>query len=217
MFLVELEGIMSEFNPQKQKAYIFDLGRVLVDFDIDIALQKLCEFSLLKTDFQSLNDLLFRRYRNLFINHELGILTSEQFHAEISNIFCLKLSYEQFTEIWAGIFTENKKIIGFLNKISGSPKIVLSNIDPIHWKRAKSFSVVKDYFLDKECITSFDIGLRKPDRRIYELALSRLPRNADIYYIDDIKENVAAGNAVGLIALQYDCRFDNVESLEQYI
>jgi HAD superfamily hydrolase (TIGR01549 family) len=209
---------MNTFNSiHKKNAYILDFGRVLADFDIDIALQKLCDFSLLKTNYQSLNDLLFRQHRNLFIDHELGVLAPERFYIEISNIFGLKLSYEQFTEIWAEIFTENTKIIDFLEKISGSPKIILSNIDPIHWEFVKSFSVVKNYFSDKECITSFDVGLRKPDKKIYELALSRLPRSANVYYIDDMEENIAAGNAVGLTAIQYDCRFDNAESLMQYI
>lgn len=53
-------------------------------------------------------------------------------------------------------------------------------------------------------VISGEVGLRKPDRRIYELAADRLelpPR--DCAFIDDLPQNVAAARSLGMFAVHH--------------
>ena len=61
-------------------------------------------------------------------------------------------------------------------------------------------------------MASCEVGLRKPDPRIYLLALERAGvRPEQAVYVDDRPELVDAGRSVGLTAI----RFENSRQLEQ--
>jgi epoxide hydrolase-like predicted phosphatase len=53
-------------------------------------------------------------------------------------------------------------------------------------------------------IISAEVGLAKPDPRIYQLALEKLGVQAgDSIFLDDFKENVEAARAVGMLAIHF--------------
>lgn len=59
-----------------------------------------------------------------------------------------------------------------------------------------------------DLIFSAEVGLAKPDRRIYELALERLrAQPAEAIFIDDVLGNVEAAQAIGMAGI----RFENTE------
>ena len=65
------------------------------------------------------------------------------------------------------------------------------------WKAGLAFDELFDVVVD-----SCEAGLRKPDRRIYELALSRLGVAAeDAVFLDDFPVNVEGARRVGLHAI----------------
>jgi putative hydrolase of the HAD superfamily len=49
------------------------------------------------------------------------------------------------------------------------------------------------------------LGLRKPDRRIYQVALDVLQRDPEeVIFIDDRSENVAAASSLGIHGIRYE-------------
>jgi putative hydrolase of the HAD superfamily len=62
-----------------------------------------------------------------------------------------------------------------------------------------------------DVVDSCEVGMRKPDRRVYELALERLGVTAaETVFVDDAPGNVAAAEAVGLRAVLIGPRRDDV-------
>jgi 2-haloacid dehalogenase len=73
---------------------------------------------------------------------------------------------------------------------------------------AETFPFARDRFafLDRfqTILVSADVGLIKPDPRIFELLLARIGRTpAECVYIDDSAKNVAAAQALGLDAIAF--------------
>ena len=53
--------------------------------------------------------------------------------------------------------------------------------------------------------TSCYLGVRKPDRRIYQIALDVLQRDPeDVAFVDDRPENVSAAASLGIHAIRYE-------------
>jgi epoxide hydrolase-like predicted phosphatase len=69
-----------------------------------------------------------------------------------------------------------------------------------------------------DMIISAEVGLLKPDRRIYELAVSRLGVQPDeAVFIDDMPVNVEGARIAGLQAIQYLNNSQVIEELENLL
>ena len=65
-------------------------------------------------------------------------------------------------------------------------------------------------------LSSCYLGLRKPDPKIFELALDVLQRDADeVAFIDDRQHNCDAAAALGIHAIRYQDEAQCVRALEQ--
>ena len=74
---------------------------------------------------------------------------------------------------------------------------VLSNTNPLHISVLRSYSNLLDSFHDR--FLSYELGLLKPDRRIYERVLEKIGMPAErVVFFDDNRANTAAAAAVGL-------------------
>jgi len=74
---------------------------------------------------------------------------------------------------------------------------VLSNTNPLHINIINRDTNMLELFDDR--FYSYEMGLMKPDRRVYEKALSRIGVPADrIVFFDDNRTNIEAATAVGL-------------------
>jgi HAD superfamily hydrolase (TIGR01509 family) len=174
------------------KTVVFDLGKVLVDFDYSIAAKKIALRAKMPADritpFISQSPLLFR--------YETGLMTTAQFYQEV----CAGTGYcgeaGEFGECFADIFVPIPEMVGLhaaLRK-SGLPTYIFSNTNElavVHIRRNfPFFSNFDGYILSYEC------GAMKPEEKIYEVVeRSSGRRNAEILYLDDRPENIAAGAA----------------------
>jgi putative hydrolase of the HAD superfamily len=69
-----------------------------------------------------------------------------------------------------------------------------------------------------ETVISGDVGLHKPQPEIYELACERLGVGpADCVFVDDLRENVAGAEAVGMSAILHRDSTQTVERLEELL
>jgi len=190
------------------KVILFDLGRVLVDFDHKRAAERISAFCP-KTANEIYN-LFFES--QVTIAFEAGKITPEDFYREVKNMLDLKLSYGSFVPIWNDIFflsPKNRSVFRLVNSLRLHYKTaVLSNINVLHYEYVKKnfpvFGVFDEIFL------SFELGTIKPDKKIYEQVIGQLRVSPqEIFYTDDRAELIASAKSLGIGG----CVFTNFQQL----
>ena len=177
-----------------QPSIIFDLGKVLVDFDWSIAAKKIAARSTAPPE-------QFHHHlatSPLLWQYECGRLTRQDFFEAIHTAIGFQGSGQEFNDYFAEIFTEIPAMIALHAELRqrGFKTYILSNTNDLaieHIRRDFPFFNQFDGY-----ILSYEVGAMKPDAEIYE-ALETLTgkRGADLIYIDDRFENIAAGAARG--------------------
>src|SRR5262245_48157520 len=88
-------------NPTKPKVVVFDLGKVLVDFDYGIAAAKIAARGKWSLDevhrFIAQSPLLFR--------YETGLMTRNEFYAEVCKSTGYSGNFEEFGTFFSDIFS----------------------------------------------------------------------------------------------------------------
>ena len=176
------------------KAVVFDLGKVLVDFDYGIAARRIAARGKM-----TLGEIA--RYINqspLFVQYESGRVTTEQFYQEIRAVTGFRGDLAEFSECFADIFVAIEPMVQLQAELrqQGLPTYAFSNTNELaaqHIRRNFPF-----YGTFNGCILSFEHGAMKPDARLYEVVERESGRQqAEILYLDDRPENIAAGAARG--------------------
>ena len=175
-------------------AVVFDLGKVLVDFDYSIAIRKIAANSAMPL--AGIKNLI--EQSPLLVHYETGLLTRRQFFEQVRKATGFRGTIEEFSEFFADIFTAIPPMIEFhaalrRQKISA---YIFSNTNDLaveHIRRNFPFFKHFDGY-----IFSYEVGAMKPDAKIYE-AMEKMcgKRGSEIIYIDDRPENVDAGAARG--------------------
>jgi FMN phosphatase YigB (HAD superfamily) len=171
---------------------VFDLGKVLVDFDYSIAAQKIAARST-----KQLPDLRhFLGSSPVLSRFESGLLTRQQFFGEIQQIIGFIGNVNEFSGDFADIFLSIPPMIELHAELrqKGYLNYIFSNTNDIaieHIRRNFPFFNNFDGY-----IFSYEVGAMKPEVKIYE-AMEKMSgkRGAEIIYIDDRPENVEAGAA----------------------
>jgi len=182
-------------------AFIFDLGKVLVDFDYTIAARKIAARSR-----KAPADLhAFLGSSPLLIQYESGQLTRQTFFEAVRDAIGFQGDVAEFGSYFADIFTEMPGTIALHAEVRqrGFKTFIFSNTNDLaieHIRR--NFPFFKNF---DGYIFSCEIGALKPDAKIYE-ALEKLAgrRGAEIVYLDDRPENAAAGAARGWRAILHE-------------
>ena len=178
---------------------IFDLGNVLLPLDWGIARKRMCDRTGCSR--RELEDFIVN---TPFLGQlELGQLTAKQFFEIIARELRFTGTQAEFEQIWSDIFTIDDAMIGLTQKLKGAyRRFILSNTSPQHIEFVfAKYPVLRDF---DGHILSYEVGLLKPDRRIYELALHRFGIAVEsAVFIDDLPANVAGAREIGLAAIQH--------------
>ncbi|MBN1654149.1 MAG: HAD family phosphatase [Deltaproteobacteria bacterium] len=180
------------------KAVFFDLGNVLLGFDWKRTYSGILEKSLLSPE-----ELGKRFYRTRYIQYELNQISTDEFFSELKELLQYEGTTEKLRDIVQDIFFPLEKNIALAKSLSCDYRLgIISNTNQVH---ADFFEAQYDFLdLFKVRIYSHQAGVRKPDREIYDLALS-LMRVApeESIFIDDMKENVEAARELGWNTIHY--------------
>lgn len=110
-----------------------------------------------------------------------------------------------WNELLTGISVEKLRLIKHLHDDLGYKTAILSNTNEIHWKKSITdfFTIdgykVEDYF--DEVFLSYEMGVIKPDRRIFEAVTQRFNISPqDIFFIDDSQRNCEGARQCGITA-----------------
>jgi len=180
--------------------YIFDLGNVIVDIDFNRVLGAWSDFSrvplaTLKQSFTM--DEPFRQ-------HERGEISDEAFAKALCEEMSLSLSYEQFSAGWQAVFVSlRKEVITIMQQLreQGHRVVVLSNTNRLHttyWpEQYPQISAAAD-----SIYLSQEMGMRKPEARIYQQVLAQEGYSAaDAVFFDDNVDNIEGANRLGITSI----------------
>ena len=176
------------------KAVLFDMGKVLIRFDFDPAFRKLAP--LCKKTPRQVQD--FFSESGLEVLYDGGKISSLDFHRQVRRGLGHSLDFEQFRDIWNGIFTPVPGMAALARRLAKTHRLVLvSNTNAMHFEHVKKHYSVLDVF-DRH-VLSFKEKVRKPDPRIYRTALKACrAKPHEVLYIDDREDLTQAARELGL-------------------
>ena len=185
----------------KSAVVVFDLGKVLVDFDYSIAAGKIAQSSRLTgLEIREMLD-----HSPLLYRFETGLLTRQEFYGEVCARCGFSGSLDEFSALFADIFSEIKPMIALQAALraGGVPTFIFSNTNEIaeaHIRRRFPFFSNFDGY-----ILSYEHRAMKPTAKIYEVVELKTGRSGgEIAYLDDRVENIEAGRARGWNALLHE-------------
>ncbi|MFA5975789.1 MAG: HAD family phosphatase [Elusimicrobiota bacterium] len=179
---------------------IFDLGRVLVDFDFNHVVRGLKRHSTLsKADIHH-----YFRHTPLWDAFERGKVLPGDFFQQLQKELHLKdLTFETFTALWNSIFKEKHDSVALLRELRSRYRLaMLSNVNKMHWDYvAGEYDFMKWFDFP---VASYAVGYRKPDEAIYRIVLKKAGVAPDrAVFIDDMDSHVQAARALGIRAHQF--------------
>jgi len=180
--------------------YIFDLGNVIVDIDFNRVLGAWSDFSRVPLATLKQNFTM----GEAFHQHERGEISDETFAEAMCHEMDLPLSYEQFAHGWQAVFVALRpEVIDTMNKLreQGHRVIVLSNTNRLHttfWPG--EYPQIHDS-ADKIYLSQ-EMGMRKPEARIYQAVLQAEGFSAaDTVFFDDNADNIEGANQLGITSI----------------
>jgi FMN phosphatase YigB (HAD superfamily) len=191
---------------------VFDLGKVLLDFDYRISAEKIARQSrFTPAQVRGLLD-----HSPLLQRFESGLMSREEFYGEVCATCGFSGKLDEFCATFADIFSEIKPMTALHRALRAGrvPTFIFSNTNDIaagHIReRFPFFSQFDGYVL------SYQHGAMKPAAKIYEVVEDQTGQKGDaIVYLDDRAENVEAGLARGWRALLHESPEKTIPALRQ--
>ena len=186
---------------------VFDLGKVILDFDHRVITRRLARISGV---FEArVHDLVFGR--DLERMYDRGKMSSTGFYHTVVKSLGIEMPFEEFRDIWTGIFTANTEVCRIIEKLKKRYRLILlSNTNEMHFDYVlRTFEILSAF---DDYVLSYRVGERKPHPNVYAAALERAGCPAsECVYVDDMEEYVGAARRLGIHALV----FRNAQQLEE--
>jgi glucose-1-phosphatase len=184
----------------------FDLGKVIFDFDYNIALKKLD--GRINIDPNKILELIYKN--NFGLHFEKGLVSPQGFYEEFKRDFKAKITFDEFKSIWSEIFWPKEDVISLVSQLKIKyPIYLISNINKLHYEYL-SCQYPQVFTLFKRLILSYQVRSVKPEKDIYrELQRTAGVPYSQIIYIDDREDLIAAAKPLGMQCVQFT-NYDNL-------
>lgn len=180
---------------------VFDLGKVLLDFDYRIAVERFASHSDQSAD-QILRLLVDT---SLLHRYERGELSTTEFFDAVREATGFRAGFDLFTHCFTDIFTPIPSMIELhaLLRAAGHPTVLLSNTNELQFRHiARQHPFVGGF---DHRILSFEHQAMKPDPALYRVVESVTGHNGrDLVFLDDRADNVQAALALGWRAFVHE-------------
>jgi FMN phosphatase YigB (HAD superfamily) len=199
---------------QRPKAVVFDLGKVLLDFDYQRAARNMLPFCAITekelTAAMNQSELLFR--------YETGLISTSEFFEEVRTVskFCHEL--ERFEPLFGDIFSPILEMISLNDRLqtAGIPTYIFSNTNEMAIRHIREKYPFFENF--SGYVFSFEHRSMKPDAKVYEVVERTAGlRGANLLYIDDRAENVAAGAERGWQTIHHTSSAETIAKVERLL
>ena len=180
--------------------YIFDLGNVIVDIDFNRVLGAWSDLSRVPLATLKQNFTMSESFHQ----HERGEISDELFAEKLCHEMELPLSYEQFSLGWQAVFVAIRPdVIDIMHKLreQGHRVVILSNTNRLHttfWpdEYPEVKAAADHIYLSQE------MGMRKPEARIYQAVLQAEGFTAsDAVFFDDNADNIEGASQCGMTSI----------------
>lgn len=187
------------------KSIIFDLGGVIINIDYSLTQKALEKFGVKesgKVYLQSVQEKVFDAF-------ETGKISPREFRKNLKKIIPQQISDDELDHAWNAMLLDLPlRRIKLLEKLKTKYRLfLLSNTNEIH------FSVLSEYLLktygfrsmkhifEKEYL-SYKLGMKKPERKIFELVLNENNLEAkETLFIDDTAKYIEVAEKIGFEVL----------------
>ncbi|MFA6003415.1 MAG: HAD family phosphatase [Elusimicrobiota bacterium] len=181
------------------KAVFFDIGNVLLHFNPAEVLREVAG---------AIGRHPIKVARYLWTSNKIEALERGEFGTdELFRLFQEELGYDgtfaQFRKLWCDHFRPERKTVSMLRAVSKRvDTYLLSNTHALHYDYIKQHYAFPKHI--RAAVLSHELGMRKPEARIFEAALKIAKVSAEqAVFIDDLKPNVEAARKVGFHAILY--------------
>ncbi len=180
------------------RAFLFDIGNVLLRFDFSLALKALAAKSKVNDPVEVL-----AAVERVKIAYEDGQIDRASFLRGAFDVIGFTGSEPEFIAAWEDIFEPNAPMIALLDALASEfPLFLLSNTSDIH--RDYIFRRYEFFQRFSGGVYSYEVKASKPGREIFEIACRQLQIEPETtYFIDDLLPNIETARALGLISHHY--------------
>jgi putative hydrolase of the HAD superfamily len=182
------------------RCIFLDLGRVLINLDLTFFGNRMKQLAGVQPE--ELRAAILDN--GLGSSFETGRISEAEFHAQICGTLGKKISFDDFFAAWNSIFLPAPLLPDrLISRLAQKARLwTLSNTNIAHFNFIREHFPSLRYFEGR--ILSYEVGLQKPDERIFHLALDRAKVEAEAtLFIDDQLQNVEAARALGIDAFQF--------------
>jgi HAD superfamily hydrolase (TIGR01509 family) len=177
-------------------AFMFDLFGVVISFDDQIVYRRIAKHC-------ARPDRACRDLDGLVSSPELitGVLTLRDLHERLRQAHGMSLTLDEFDALWREPYSESMLGMDDILETLGMNHrlLLLSNVDAYYWSTVKSRHPGLKRF--DHLLLSFELGLAKPDRRVFARAAEVAGVSpSSCFFVDDKLENVQAARSSGLVA-----------------
>ncbi|MFC1668571.1 HAD family hydrolase [Chlamydiota bacterium] len=176
------------------KALLFDLGKVLIDYDHMIIINRLAALSGKSP--QELKKVLF----SLYEKHSLDIGENPfiLFYKDLMAYLKMTIAFDEFKKLWCDIFSVKKNMVDFITDLRKYYTVfILSNINEVHYEYIENNFAISRWV--DEVFVSCKERMMKPDKRLYAIILKKIGFFcSEIIFIDDKIENIDGANSAGM-------------------
>lgn len=186
------------------KNIIFDLGGVILNLDYGLTTQAFKSLGI--KEFENLYSQV--KQRQLFDDYEKGFIASEVFRNELVSLIESGPSPHEIDAAWNAMLLDlPEERIELLEKLKSKYRLfLLSNTNDIHITAYSSYLLKTFGFPDLSHIFekeyySYRVGMRKPDKEIFELVLSENDLKAsETLFIDDSAQHIEGARQAEITA-----------------
>jgi FMN phosphatase YigB (HAD superfamily) len=191
------------YENQTIDAIIFDLGGVILNIDYQLPVK-----AFKKLGIENFNELFSQASQsNLFNDYETGEISSDDFVNEIKKYLPQNTSEAAIINAWNSILLDLPEDRLFsLEKAAENHRIfLLSNTNALHIDSFNQYLLnnlqlpsLEPFF--ETLYLSYEVGLRKPDLRIFEYVLQDAGLNPErTLFIDDSIQHIQAASELGIL------------------
>ena len=198
----------------KTKCVLFDIGGVLVDWHMSWITSEISK------RFDIKEDLIILAFDKYLPKLDSGKINESDFWQNIATDTESDLLKNNNESLWDTYFRKNAipkpdvKKLSIDLKNNGFTIGIISNIEKVTHGVVDDWDILSHF---EHKFMSYQIGFSKPDPRIYEYVIDKLPYSPDeLLFIDDKPSNVESAKNCGIESIHFT-NFDNLQSsLEQF-
>lgn len=201
-------------------AVLFDFGNVIIDIDLQKTIDAFADLTLksakqVKTLFDEAD--IYRKY-------ETGFYNDDEFRDVMRQLLGFPLNDNEIDKAWnALLISSPRHRIEYLERLRiEMPIYMLSNTNKIHidWCTRyyhKEFGYNNFRNLFRTAFMSYEMGMWKPDKEIYESVLKEINLKPNqVLFLDDNIHNIASAKEMGINCILIEKHTCFTEILKNY-